>query len=95
MKHTLNYKLKPSYTTYKKRHEEKFKTPMISRKTFEKMSQRSCVYCGVTGPNGIDRIDSTKGYEDNNCVPACKHCNYVKGNLSMKDFKIWTERFVT
>ena len=31
---------------------------------------------------------------EDNCVPCCKHCNYVKGDLSIGDFEIWTKRFV-
>ena len=96
MQHTLDYKSKPSYDSYKKRHGAKYNNaPMISKETFEKLSASPCHYCGVPGPNGIDRIDSSKGYEPANCVPACKHCNYVKGNLSMEDFQAWTQRFVT
>ncbi len=95
MQHTLDYKSKPSYNTYKKRHEKKFNnTLVISKESFEALSSKPCHYCGVLGPNGIDRVDSSKGYEPSNCVPACKHCNYTKGNLSMVDFKTWTKRFV-
>jgi hypothetical protein len=28
--------------------------------------------------NGIDRVDSKKGYEVDNCVPCCMQCNYMK-----------------
>ena len=37
--------------------------------------------------NGIDRIDSSKGYEYNNVVSCCKNCNSAKMELSIKDFK--------
>lgn len=37
--------------------------------------------------NGIDRIDSSKGYEYNNVVPCCKNCNSAKMELSIKEFK--------
>jgi hypothetical protein len=37
--------------------------------------------------NGIDRIDSSKGYELNNVVPCCKNCNSAKMELSINDFK--------
>lgn len=95
MEHTLEYKSPPKYTEYRKRHEKNFpNNPMISKETFEKLSAQPCHYCGVSGPNGIDRIDSAKGYDPDNCVPACKHCNYVKGNLSLEDFKRWAKRFV-
>lgn len=96
MKHTLDYKSDPQYSTYKKRHKDKFSssTSLISKEEFEEMSLKSCCYCGVIGPNGIDRVDSDKGYEKSNCAPCCKHCNYTKGNLSLSDFEIWKNRFV-
>jgi hypothetical protein len=37
--------------------------------------------------NGIDRIDSSKGYEFNNVVSCCKNCNSSKMELSITDFK--------
>lgn len=36
--------------------------------------------------NGIDRIDSSKGYNKENCVPCCFLCNKMKSNLYYKDF---------
>ena len=37
--------------------------------------------------NGIDRVDSSKGYEYNNVVSCCKNCNSAKMQLSIKEFK--------
>lgn len=42
--------------------------------------------------NGIDRVDSTKGYHDDNVVTCCKVCNRAKSNLSLADFKDWISR---
>lgn len=39
--------------------------------------------------NGIDRVDSSKGYTLDNCVPCCSKCNYAKHDLSFDDFKNW------
>lgn len=36
--------------------------------------------------NGIDRIDSTKGYTLDNCVSCCEQCNKMKLTYSVKDF---------
>lgn len=36
--------------------------------------------------NGIDRIDSNKGYIKSNVVPCCSTCNYMKNNLSQQVF---------
>ena len=42
--------------------------------------------------NGIDRIDSSKGYSVDNCVPCCAKCNYAKHDLSIDDFKNHIEK---
>lgn len=42
--------------------------------------------------NGIDRVDSTKGYFNDNVVTCCKVCNRAKSNLSLDDFKDWISR---
>lgn len=36
--------------------------------------------------NGIDRIDSSKGYTYNNCVPCCTICNRMKSDLTNEEF---------
>jgi len=36
--------------------------------------------------NGLDRIDSTKGYVESNVVPCCKTCNELKSNKSREEF---------
>jgi hypothetical protein len=36
--------------------------------------------------NGIDRIDNTKGYILDNCVPCCITCNRMKFTLSQQEF---------
>jgi len=45
--------------------------------------------------NGLDRIDSKKGYELKNIVTCCKTCNLAKAQLSTKEFKEWVERIYT
>jgi hypothetical protein len=36
--------------------------------------------------NGVDRVDNTKGYTIDNCVPCCKVCNWMKSDLPYEDF---------
>lgn len=36
--------------------------------------------------NGIDRIDSLKGYEIDNCVPCCARCNRMKLDYNIDKF---------
>jgi 5-methylcytosine-specific restriction endonuclease McrA len=37
--------------------------------------------------NGIDRLDSSKGYFMDNVVSCCKHCNSAKNILTTTEFK--------
>jgi len=37
--------------------------------------------------NGLDRVNNELGYSLNNCVPACKDCNYMKKCLTLAEFK--------
>ncbi|MDQ1146594.1 hypothetical protein QE429_003421 [Bacillus sp. SORGH_AS 510] len=42
--------------------------------------------------NGIDRIDSSKGYVNGNVVPCCKYCNMAKGDRMNDEFFDWVEK---
>ena len=61
---------------------------------WEKLAGEDCFYCGLPPSNeyrefkyqGIDRINSKGGYEVDNVLPCCKHCNAIRGTM---DFKIW------
>jgi hypothetical protein len=73
-----------------------------------KMFQSVCEYCGKEPSqiyrgsrshgyyvyNGIDRKDPLKGYLLENCVAACKLCNYAKRNLPFDDWNEWMDRMV-
>lgn len=45
--------------------------------------------------NGIDRIDSTIGYTENNCVSCCRTCNIAKSNNTKDYFLEWIYRVYT
>lgn len=56
-----------------------------------------CVYCGAIsnwphGRNGIDRINSSIGYDKTNCVSCCKYCNRAKSDRTTDEFKSWAKR---
>lgn len=67
-----------------------------------------CYYCGLEPSNvarhsrgtllvkysGVDRLDNTKGYYPENCVPCCRHCNRAKSDLSEADFLQWIQRLI-
>lgn len=42
--------------------------------------------------NGIDRVDSSKGYRFLNCVSCCAHCNRAKGSMGRQEFRDWVQR---
>jgi len=42
--------------------------------------------------NGIDRVDSSKGYTVENSVACCKYCNTAKNTMSENDFYEWIKR---
>ena len=72
----------------------------LSSEQFRYLTKQSCFYCGTeparvfrtvnpTGDyicNGVDRLDSTKGYSEENCVPCCKTCNLMKLDRSVEEF---------
>ena len=78
----------------------------LTKDYFAKITKQNCFYCGVEPRqieknnydngdyiyNGIDRIDSNKGYVIGNCVPCCGRCNEAKMAESQQDFLSWVER---
>lgn len=65
---------------------------------FFNITQKNCYYCNRKPYqkyktderefvyNGLDRIDSKKGYEKENIVSCCGKCNMMKWNLKQDDF---------
>ena len=57
---------------------------------FSALVQAPCYYCGHSIPeetNGIDRLDNSIGYINDNCVSCCWTCNRMK-HVSSKQFFI-------
>lgn len=42
--------------------------------------------------NGVDRVDSDRGYENDNCVPCCRRCNLAKNDMTLGEFREWLGR---
>jgi hypothetical protein len=67
----------------------------IPKEEFIKIIQQDCYYCGSSPTNitrsktnkvillynGVDRLDSKKGYVEGNVVPCCGDCNFMKKNM--------------
>lgn len=59
----------------------------LSFDEFESFWGGSCFYCGgrIDGI-GLDRIDSSIGYQVDNVVRCCPRCNKAKGTLTQEEF---------
>lgn len=81
----------------------------ISLDRFRELTSQECHYCG--GPpsltigsrskhseyryNGVDRVDSRVGYEEDNIVPCCGVCNRMKADLPLDVFEQHVSRIST
>ena len=73
-------------------------TTNLTKEQFETIVKQPCYYCGIMqekGFNGIDRMDSTKGYEIDNCVSCCTDCNMMKGAVDNITFIQRVEHILT
>jgi len=80
----------------------------FTKEEFKSFIKLPCYYCGAFPEklvrkdweirndyliaNGIDRIDSTKGYTKDNTLPCCKFCNRAKLDLPQKEFFLLIEK---
>lgn len=78
----------------------------LTKKVFKEVSSRNCYYCGevptyVSGYqewhpkikiNGLDRIDPSMGYFDDNVVACCKTCNVAKLDNTEEEFIAWIRK---
>ena len=61
--------------------EKRNKEISLTKEQYFELIQKPCSYCNYFNEeeiNGIDRVDNTKGYILENCIPCCKHCNRMK-----------------
>lgn len=86
---------------------ERGKSFTITFEEFLAITGSPCAYCGVVWSsewpsakrfngtyrhNGIDRIDSSRGYETGNVAACCSTCNSAKGTKTIPEFKAWISR---
>ena len=95
-----------TYNSYRCHAQERGLEFLISKKEFREVSQQHCYYCGSdltnicksrhkSGDfihNGIDRIDSNKGYIKENIAACCKMCNIAKKDHTKNDFLMWVKK---
>lgn len=73
----------------------------LTKDQFRDIVTKPCHYCGMNHSNktmakptsngaflsnGIDRVDSSKGYTVENSVACCRYCNMMKNSMSVEDF---------
>jgi hypothetical protein len=88
------------YSANKRQAERAGKIFTISLEESINLYKDNCFYCNTAPSNrhqirhakrffnysGIDRIDSSMGYENGNVVSCCFNCNRAKSNLGQKEF---------
>ncbi len=83
-----NGKLKKiyKYSVYKRGAKVRKLLFLLTKKEFEHIISKCCVYCGDKDNIGVDRVDNTIGYVLENCAPCCTMCNYMKTNNNKEVF---------
>jgi hypothetical protein len=100
--------LNDCFNIYKKSAKKRKYDFELTKDFFEATIQSNCYYCGVPPcrkhekerkkyklnflVNGIDRLNNTIGYVENNVVPCCSICNRAKGTVPYLDFLSWIAR---
>jgi len=98
------------YAGYKDRSKKKKREFTLTREEFREITSRDCFFCGIKPlqifskgkkhrnghylHNGIDRINSSKGYINGNVLPCCEICNKAKRDLSLDEFLNWINRII-
>jgi 5-methylcytosine-specific restriction endonuclease McrA len=92
---------------YKRNAKKRGQNYELTEKQFAEITKKDCHYCGAKPNNvtkhsiqsfgkyiynGIDRINSNKGYTIENIVPCCKLCNQAKNDLTLQEFKDLIEK---
>jgi hypothetical protein len=94
------------YFEYMKNALKTKKSFAITKKEFLSLVLQNCHYCGTkprdrkipnthskTAPiGGLDRKDSSIGYEFSNLLPCCTNCNYAKKERSYDEFISWIQK---
>jgi len=104
-RHAFGEAAKKGLYNFYKAEARKRKHPFeLTKEDFYALTEAPCFYCGVEPVNkykaryghyiynGIDRVDNTKGYTRDNCLPCCKDCNIAKRTRTLKEFTSWAMR---
>jgi hypothetical protein len=79
-----------AYTDYRARAERKQLEFNITHEKYNELTHSSCYLCRKEASeshlNGMDRYDNCQGYNEDNVLPCCSECNYMKGEITLDDF---------
>ena len=89
------------YGAYKKGAKNRGYDFELTKKQFEEVITKPCIYCGEEKRvhyhkqysngafeyTGLDRYDNSKGYTIDNVVSCCSICNRMKSNMDTKEFE--------
>ena len=95
-----------TYSRYRQQAKTAGREFALNKEQFREITQQNCYYCGCEPNqiarsakahgsyiyNGIDRVDSSRGYFIDNVVPCCANCNYAKRHYNQEDFLRWALR---
>jgi len=75
------------YAIYKSVAKHKKQSFEITLEYFKSLEHANCHYCGDPLERvGVDRIKSSIGYIESNCVPCCFVCNRMKNSFHYDEF---------
>jgi hypothetical protein len=88
-----------SYNLYKSKSAKRGLEFTLSEDEYHGYKLGTCYLCGTVGnkecQNGIDRVDSSKGYISSNCKSCCPWCNRFKNTTPLDVFVNQCEKIAT
>lgn len=90
-KRKMTHSIRETYGIYKRNAKKRGFDFNLTYNDIGTLMYSDCYYCGgfPSEINGIDRVDSSKGYNVNNVVPCCSKCNYLKNSSTQEEFALW------
>lgn len=95
------------FSNYERAAKKRGLTWELRMSDFLDITRENCYYCGAEPEmrpshakswgykfpmSGIDRMNSSRGYEIDNVVPCCSYCNQAKWDHDVQDFLLWIKR---
>ena len=84
------------FTSYQQKSERLGIHFQITREEFERVRSAPCYLCGkvcsTIHTNGVDRVDSNRGYTHDNIRPCCGQCNWMKYDFDLESFMVKLEQ---